>query len=59
MDRMNGKINSFDSKIREQEAALQTFSDNMMQKHAANTVANVNNFYNKGGKTSSHGFNNS
>ena len=45
MDRVNGKINTFDSKIRQQEEELNKFNDTVMQKHAAATASNINNFY--------------
>ena len=47
MDRVNGKINKFDDKIREQEEALNNFNETVMQKHAAATASNVNSFYGK------------
>ena len=45
MDRVNGKINQYDNKIREQEEALNNFNETVMQKHAAATASNINSFY--------------
>lgn len=45
MDRMNGKINKFDDKIRQKEEALNNFNETVMQKQAAATSSNINSLY--------------
>ena len=57
LDKVNGKINSFDAKIRHQEATLNNFHDTVKnQRHDQSAISSINNFYGKS-QTVANGFN--